>query len=202
MRKRLLLTAAVLTLTFAFAGCGSSNTANNETKTEATTEAKTEAKTEAMTETTTDGAFSATNGNADLTGYETFNNVSYKLSDEWSLYSNTSGTRLYTATSLNETFAVYVQNEVLYSKSDMEKAYESKIFSTYGSSYTTDSKKLGSLTWNVYHFGTDNILNSSACVDVYLYSDGKTTIYLENAYQAGSTASGSVEGILSSMVIK
>lgn len=192
MKKRILVVGASLVLALNLVGCGGLRREVRET-TEATTETKTEATTEeSTTEVTTEAI--------DLSGYNNMSNVYYLLGD-YEYYSEKNGTEIYRTADATESFAIYVQNETAYSASDMQQAYKEAVMSTYGENYTESSYVGGDLEWTVYQYTEDNDLDSTCKVNVYVYSDGATTIYTENAVVASQDFSGKFEYLLDSIII-
>lgn len=144
--------------------------------------------------------------------YVKMNNVWYDLADRWNYYGDMTGTLIYTLDgSETENITIFVQNELLYTKDIMISAYETKFMSVYGENYTltthtvecpVDNEALSQepMEWNVYSYGSDNEMSEYACVDLYLYSDGTTTIYIENAYLTGTETSGAALELVDSIV--
>lgn len=133
----------------------------------------------------------------------TFSNVTYSLGNAFSYYGDQSGTLIYQSTDTTESIAFYVQNETSYTEADLRGAYATQIVATYGDNYTQTTVDVNGLTWDCYSYGSDNILSSSICADLYVYSDGATTIYVENDYSSSKAeASGDVMLILNSIVIE
>lgn len=144
--------------------------------------------------------------------YVKMNNVWYDLANQWSFNKNESGTLVYTYdNSETENITIFVQNELLYTKEIMISAYEAKFSGVYGENCTittytvecpVDNEAFSQepMEWNVYSYGSDNALAEYACVDIYLYSDGATTIYIENAYLAGTEPSGAALELVDSIV--
>lgn len=197
MKKKIIAVLLTLTLVFSLSGCKGKDSGESVTDTETDTEAvipATEAAAPA-TETETTVPF-------DSTGYTQFSNVYYILSPDWTFYSDNNGTQVYQLADNRESFAIFVQNETDYTADNMYTAYDSTITSTYGSRGTTETVTIGSLEWHVYHFTGDNDLNTATGIDVYVYSDGATTIYIENAFSADGTASGKIQELLNSIVIQ
>ena len=198
MKKKtiaLLLTVALAITTF---GCGKADkTQDTEDTTLTEASVNTELPVEPVSEIPTEepAAF-------DSTGYTQFGNVYYILSADWEFFQDTSGTLVYRFPDGSESFAIYVQNETDYTAQQMYDSYNSTILSTYGDRGTQEELTLGSLTWHVYHYTGDNDLNAASATDVYVYSDGTTTIYAENAFAAGAAASGKFQELLASVVIQ
>ncbi len=144
--------------------------------------------------------------------YVKMSNVWYDLANRWNDYGELTGTKIYTLDNTEtENITIFVQNESSYSKDIMIAAYEAKFTDVYGENYTltthtvecpVDNEAFSpeALEWNVYSYGSDNALADYACVDIYLYSDGATTIYLENAYLAGTEPSGAALELVESIV--
>lgn len=133
----------------------------------------------------------------------TFSNVTYSLGNAFSYYGDQNGTLIYQSTDTTESIAFYVQNETSYTEADLRGAYATQIVATYGDNYTQTTVDVNGLTWDCYSYGSDNILSSSICADLYVYSDGATTIYVENDYSSSKAeASGDVMLILNSIVIE
>lgn len=202
MKKKLLLLLGITALSFAMIGCGDKNTIPKGTEKVSTEDFDTEIPTpatEAISENDTEEAPPA----FDPAGYEEFNQVYYKLLDGyWIFNKDTEGTRVYTNSDQSDSIALYVQKEDAQTKEAMVTAYEELIVNTYGETYTTEDIMAANLPWKVYHFGTDNKLASSMNVDIYLYSDGKTTFYLENAFPAGTTATGKALELINTIVVQ
>lgn len=202
MKKKLLLLLGITALSFTIIGCGDKNTIPKGTEKITTELTDTEAikpDTEALLENNTEAQPPV----FDPTGYEDFNQVYYKLLDGyWIFNKDVEGTRVYNNSDSSESVALYVQKEEAQTADAMFAAYEDLIISTYGENYTSENITAANLPWKVYHFGADNKLNSKLNVDVYLYSDGKTTFYLENAFPATATASGKALELIHTIVVK
>ncbi len=175
--------------------------APTETPTPIPTETPAPTPTEEPTPTPTEAPKVETNDPSELGLADTYvkmENVWYDLAGVWKEYSDFMGTKVYRyGDSEEETFSIYVQKEKLYTKDMMITAYERQIMKVYGDNVTAstittecpaDNEAFSTepLEWNVYSYGTDNALSSQVEVTIYLYSDGETTIYIENAQAAGS----------------
>lgn len=201
MKRRILLALSIMVLACGMIGCGSAKEKKNEkiTTESPVTKESVEGDTEAVNEVETETQAPA----FDPTGYEVFNNVYYKLLDGyWVFNKDTNGTLLYTNSDSSESIGLYVQNETEYTKDDMMNAYQQVIVQTYGENYTTEDITAAGLDFKVYHFGSDNLLDSTLNADIYVYSDGATTIYLENAYRNGETNTGKALELLNTIVIQ
>lgn len=202
MKKKLLLLLGITALSFAMIGCGDKNTIPKGTEkisTELTNTEESKPNTESLPEGDTEAQPPA----FDPAGYEEFSQVYYKLLDGyWIFNKDVSGTRVYNNSDSSESVALYVQKEEAQTAAAMFAAYEDLIINTYGENYTSENITAANLPWKVYHFGSDNKLNSTLNIDVYLYSDGKTTFYLENAFPAANTASGKALELINTIVVK
>ncbi len=146
--------------------------------------------------------------------YTNMNNVWYNPGTDWKYHSDVSGTILYTyGDSTDENISFFVQNETAYSAAVMKAAYEAKFTEVYGSAYekteyvveyegSSSMFSLDPMKWSVYSYGTDNLLSDLIGVDIYLYSDGATTIYIENAYLDSTGVSGAIEEFLKTILIE
>lgn len=130
------------------------------------------------------------------------NNVRYTVSDYWHEYSNDNGTIMYANADSTETFAIYVQNETLYTAEDMIAAYEQSITQVYGENYTEGVYEVNGYSWDIYSYAADNLINQNVCSDIYLYTDGFTTIYIENPYTATMECSGLIREVINSISIE
>lgn len=199
MKKKLLAGIIAIGLIAGLSGCKFS--VNTKTSTEASTVTTTEATEDLSTDFTDEPS---TEDSYDDTNKEIFNNVVYALPDGWAYNSEVNGTRLYKKSDGTESFSIYVQNETDYTADDLTKAYEDLIFKTFGSdtsTYTNYPITAGGRDWSVYSYGEGNLLSSKAYTDIYLFTDGFTTIYIENSYLADSFPSGEVLDILESIDI-
>ncbi len=134
--------------------------------------------------------------------YTNFENVYLYIGDEWEYHSSESDTHIYKHVSGTESFAIYVQNETMYSDSDLYKAYDDMIISTFGEDYTSDSYDDGDRIWVVYRYDEGNKNDSTVCTDVYVYSNGDTTIYIENSYVADTSVSYDILNLIDSIIIE
>lgn len=136
-------------------------------------------------------------------GYETMSNVAYDLGDYWTFSEDLNGTFRYESEDATEAFALYVQNETAgYTAENMIGAYVSLVEETYGTVYTTGSADYAGLEWTTMSYGSDNIMSPDVNVNVYIYSDGATTIYIEDAVNViYSSFSGKMEDVLNSIII-
>ena len=132
---------------------------------------------------------------------ERFNNVQYSLGGNWRYKGEESETRAYIAPGEQEAFAIYVQNETSYTAAAMVEAYEKLITDTYSANYSIDTEKYAGLDWSVYTFDYDVVDENTVCTDVYLYTDGATTIYIENSYKGSVSPSGNIYDVLNSITI-
>lgn len=201
MKKKLLLFIGITALSITLIGCGDKNTIPKGTEKDSSESIDTEEipGTEALLENDTEAEPPA----FDPTGYEEFNQVYYKLLDGyWIFNKDTEGTRVYANSDQSDSIALYVQKETMQTKEAMLGAYEELIVSTYGESYSVEDITAANLPWKVYHFGADNKLASDRNVDVYLFSDGKTTFYLENAFLVTKTSSGKALELINTIVIQ
>ena len=131
---------------------------------------------------------------------EVFNNVTFSLGDDWNYLNESNGTRTYNTTDLSEAFAIYVQNETNYSADAMQDAYQSTIEATFGTDYVLTEDKLGDYIWHHYHYDEVSLIEGYS-VDAYVYSDGYTTIYVENAYSKAIGTSGKMSVIFNSLTV-
>lgn len=200
----------VMVLSFSLLGCGTkkeADSAENQTPTQEDagqkeTEKNTETEQEAETESQDSTSVSTVDTAFDSTGYEKLGNVYYKLSPELILSNDLNGTKVYTTADQKESIAFYVQNESNYTDEEMIGAYEQTIVKTYGENYTEETKTIGAYNWSVYSYTEDNLLNPAVRANIYLYSDGNTTIYLENAISSEMQDSGKAEELINSIVME
>ena len=183
-----------MALAISLCGCGSIKTKTTTTKKEVTAIGET-------TETATEATATEATETVDLTGHDTFNNVHYKLGDAWKLNNDNSGTRVYATEDTTETVAIYVQNETSYSADQMQDVYKKSIESVYGTKYTNSTETISNFEWNVYKFTTDNTLRDDIGANIYVYSDGKTTIYVEYGYLAANGATDKDITLLENVII-
>lgn len=202
MRKKLLTGVIITGLIFSLSGCLFPFKSNVTIQTETTsTDALTteDLTTEDITTENSSDELIPTNGEV-----ETFNNVEYTLPDGWSFAEDRNGTRLYVRDDKMETIAIYVQNEVGYTAQDLQNVYEEKIFGTFGndpSYYRSAAAYEADLYWNIYSFGPGNESRADTRTDVYFYTDGDTTIYIENSFPAYNSVSDDIKTFLDSIVI-
>ena len=137
---------------------------------------------------------------ADAGNLETFNNVIYSLGDTWNYLNESDGTRTYNTTDLSEAFAIYVQNETGYSSDELQEAYKQTVEATFGTDYMIENVVIGDYTWRHYYYETVSLIEGYS-VDVFVYSDGATTIYVENAYPQANGYSGKINIVLESITI-
>lgn len=197
MKKKTIALLLTITLAVSMFGCGKSNSDKEQLPTETGIVVNTEPPVEPVSEIPTE-----TEIPFDSTGYTQFSNVYYILSADWEYYQETNGTLVYRLPDGTESFAIFVQNESDYSAEQMQAAYSTTVTTTYGDRCTQEDVTIGSYPWHVYHYTGDNDLNTSVAVDVYVYSDGATTIYIENCYPASTIVSGKIQELLASIVIQ
>ena len=133
-------------------------------------------------------------------GWEMISNVTFSLCDKWTFNDDINGTRRYNSANGLEVLAIYVQNTDLYLKDEMLAAYENQIITVFGENGTVVTETIGGREWRHYTYTADNKVTSGAGAEIYLYSDGFTTIYVEDAYSLEQgAASGDVIPLLESM---
>lgn len=199
MKKKILVLMSIMIIILGLIGCERRQPIvidNTYTVTEDETEEETEDETEDYAEDETEEDIEIP---AD---YINYGNVYMYIDDNWKYYASQDDTYAYKNVNANETFAIYIENETMYSANDMYKSYENLIFSVFGNDYYLDSYDDGDYVWRVYRFDENNINDSSVCADIYLYSDGDTTIYIENAYEAGDFSTGDILDVINSIIIE
>ncbi len=206
MKKKSLLVIAIAIIVLGVSGCGSKekDTLNMDDMLEImdnkidegkTTEETTEEVTEEVTEETTEEVEIPEN-------YYNHENVYFDLGDNWEYNTSQETTYVYENKNVNETFAICVQGNGMFSARDMQAAYKTVVVQTYGENYEETSYESGNYKWTVYKYGTDNNLNELICAEIYVYSNEDTTIYIEYAYEAANSSTGDIMGVIDSIIIK
>lgn len=212
MKKKILLVATAISMMAALSACGDEGATLKKSTTEevVTTEATTAATTEDVVdteeevtedETTEDETTVADVSDDDLAGYENLNDV-YFLVGDLTEYANQSGTVVYANADRTETLAIYTERNGVYSEEQVLQAYADKIKSVYGDNFESTYFVTDQFAFDEYDYLDGNNVNSDADVKTYVYSDGKTTIYLEHVTIHGTEFPSTAEDLMNSIIIK
>lgn len=212
MKKKILLVATAISMMAALSACGDEGATLKKSTTEevVTTEATTAATTAATTEddfvdteeeVTEDETTVADVSDDDLAGYENLNDV-YFLVGDLTEYANQSGTVVYANADRTETLAIYTERNGVYSEDQVLQAYADRIKSVYGDNFESTYFVTDQFAFDEYDYLDGNNVNSDADVKTYVYSDGKTTIYLEHVTIHGTEFPSTAEDLMNSIIIK
>ena len=98
-----------------------------------------------------------------------------------------------------ESFYYFIQVEDGYTKEELLEAYKSEVESVYGTVYELDTQYIGDLEFEHYSFAAGTLLDGYYS-EVYVFSNGETTIYAESLVLDGEAAL--IEDIVATMSIE
>lgn len=87
-----------------------------------------------------------------------------------------------------ESIYYYVQTESQYTEEEMREGYRINVEETYGEDYEFTTYYVGDLEFDHYSFETDTLLEGYYS-EVYVYSDGTNTLYIEGLILEGEADS-------------
>ena len=199
MKKKILMLILALTMILALAGCkkeASKNPSEPSVNQENSSEAGNETK-------GSEDNSEETKAPVDVTGKENLGKMYYNMPEGWELQDSPEGSALYqykSGTSMASA-SIGFQEEKLYSADVMIKAYEDSIKQNIGEWDNMTEETIGDYKWRHYDF-EDGTVQEGIYADVYLYSDGKNTLYYEFAATADFDLSQHIPGILESIVVQ
>lgn len=136
-----------------------------------------------------------------LEGYDNLNNV-YFCPGEYIFNCDNQGTYVYFSKGQKESMSICVKSNDGMTKNEMESLYKNDLSDFYGKNFGLDYMMVDDREWTIFKYSAGINSNKDTLVYGYLYSDGTTTVYIENQVDRQYGFSGKVNDVISSIIIK